>query len=450
MSTDVSQQRLRSSRPASDILAVGFGCTVAIWTVGYLTRLPPLAVPQAVTFVLFLVCLVGAGFAIGRWTDRGVLGTALAGLLAAALNLLILGSLVLDPGGDKVAPRALIWVPGFALAMPLLLLVGRTAGRLCGRASPREVNWTGGLAAAVAGAAALLVLAGGLVTGFQAGMAVEDWPQTKAINMFLYPLARMTGGIYLEHTHRLLGALVGLGSLGLASQLVRLSRREARYRRAAALATAAFVVVVIQGVLGGLRVVDNDVLMAALHGIFGQAVFATILAVAAVLSRTWQSERAADATPSAATDRSIGITLVVLLLGQLTLGSLLRHLNLMLVPHITIAGLVVVLAFIAGVRALALHGGRHAVFRRLGLGVIAAGFGQLVLGIVALLAREKRNGCTLSITEVGSDAVGPATDAVLTTVHQAVGATLLGLSVLLVLWSFRLLRPEDDPAIQEG
>ena len=62
----------------------------------------------------------------------------------------------------------------------------------------------------------LLVVAGGLVTSNEAGLAVVDWPNSFGYNMFLYPLAKMTGGIYYEHAHRLYGSLVGLTTIVLA------------------------------------------------------------------------------------------------------------------------------------------------------------------------------------------------------------------------------------------
>ena len=70
-----------------------------------------------------------------------------------------------------------------------------------------------------------LLAVGGLVTSAEAGLAVVDWPNSFGYNMFLYPLARMTGGVYYEHAHRLLGSLVGLSTLVLALQLQSSERR---------------------------------------------------------------------------------------------------------------------------------------------------------------------------------------------------------------------------------
>ena len=77
----------------------------------------------------------------------------------------------------------------------------------------------------VAAATFILLMAGGLVTSNRAGMAVPDWPATFGSNMFLYPLSKMTGGIYFEHTHRLLGTFVGLAAITLAVFLQIVERR---------------------------------------------------------------------------------------------------------------------------------------------------------------------------------------------------------------------------------
>ena len=62
-----------------------------------------------------------------------------------------------------------------------------------------------------------MIFLGGLVTSHQAGMSVPDWPNSYGYNMFLFPPSRWTGGIFYEHTHRLLGTVVGFCAVVLAS-----------------------------------------------------------------------------------------------------------------------------------------------------------------------------------------------------------------------------------------
>src|SRR6266481_6016971 len=58
-----------------------------------------------------------------------------------------------------------------------------------------------------------LIFMGGLVTSHQAGMSVPDWPNSYGYNMFLFPPHLWIGGILYEHTHRLMGTVVGFCSI---------------------------------------------------------------------------------------------------------------------------------------------------------------------------------------------------------------------------------------------
>src|SRR6266705_6325904 len=55
----------------------------------------------------------------------------------------------------------------------------------------------------------LLICSGGMLTAKNVGLAVPDWPTTFGYNMFLFPISKWVGGILFEHTHRLMGSLVG-------------------------------------------------------------------------------------------------------------------------------------------------------------------------------------------------------------------------------------------------
>ena len=58
---------------------------------------------------------------------------------------------------------------------------------------------------------------GGLVTSYHAGMSVPDWPNSYGYNMFLFPPSQWVGGILYEHTHRLMGTVVGMCAMALAA-----------------------------------------------------------------------------------------------------------------------------------------------------------------------------------------------------------------------------------------
>ena len=111
---------------------------------------------------------------------------------------------------DVWAAEAAIWVPASIVVHALVARLGTVGVR---RVRWSAADWHGVMAAATTSAIVLVVVAGGLVTSTETGLAVPDWPNSYGVNMFLYPLSRMTGGIYFEHAHRLYGSLVGLTAL---------------------------------------------------------------------------------------------------------------------------------------------------------------------------------------------------------------------------------------------
>jgi cytochrome c oxidase assembly protein subunit 15 len=171
------------------------------------------------------------------------------------------------------------------------------------------------LALATLGATCVLILLGGLVTNTGAALAVPDWPSTFGYNMVLFPWSRMVGGILYEHSHRLMGALVGVLTLALA---VNLWREGGRLRRLGLVAVA---VVVGQGVLGGLRVVLLEDTLAIVHGCLAQAFFA-LLAVIALLTAPRGRVPAAPVDPAL---RGMAVLAAALVYVQIVFGALLTH-----------------------------------------------------------------------------------------------------------------------------
>jgi len=139
------------------------------------------------------------------------------------------------------------------------------------------------LAVLTAAATLILIFMGGLVTSHGAGMAVPDWPNSMGYNMFLLPLSMWQGGILYEHTHRLAGSFVGMCTVALAIGVwVVDARRWVKWLAGAMLAG-----VIIQGVLGGLRVIWNDLDLAIVHACVAQAFFGITGLMAAATSRWW-------------------------------------------------------------------------------------------------------------------------------------------------------------------
>ena len=100
-------QSLYGERAAgsSDLLAIGFGTTVAMWAVGYVGHMPLTDVPPVVFVTLMLACLVAGGWVVGSKTRRGIAGGLGLGLIVALLNLMILGSTLRRPIPARSCPR---------------------------------------------------------------------------------------------------------------------------------------------------------------------------------------------------------------------------------------------------------------------------------------------------------------------------------------------------------
>lgn len=93
-----------------------------------------------------------------------------------------------------------------------------------------------------------LIFLGGLVTSHGAGMSVPDWPNSYGYNMFLFPVSEWLGGIFFEHTHRLLGTLVGFFCINLVMQAWGPSQQQ-KFRRLWLIATVGFAILAILSVL---------------------------------------------------------------------------------------------------------------------------------------------------------------------------------------------------------
>ncbi|HVP13309.1 MAG TPA: hypothetical protein VMV94_19200 [Phycisphaerae bacterium] len=447
---------MTAKRSLSDVLAVGFGTTVAMWATAYVCRLPSVSASSRALLFLLLLCLGAGGFVAGRYSHRRCKGAVAACLLASLLNLMILGSLLTGTQPNQLVPSAFWWVPGSLLVSAVIGWLGGAIGSAIPRQSPEEVNWLGVWTKVLTAATLLLLIIGGLVTGYQAGLSVVDWPNSFGYNMFLYPLSRMTGDVYYEHAHRLFGSLVGLTMLSLAIYL-RLNDRRAWLHQ---FAWAALLAVIVQGILGGLRVTGRftfstqaadtapNIALAIVHGTFGQVFFAMTVALAVFTSTAWRrgvGENAEGQVLSAeghanrarlgaspllpgATDRTLSTILVALLIIQLVLGAILRHVSGGLLIHIAIAVVVVFAAMNSALRAWGLYH-QQPTLRRIGRTLALLTGVQVIMGLTAYIVL----GITTGIEP------RPGVQALLTTIHQVTGALVLVCAVMLMLWNYRLL-----------
>jgi heme a synthase len=175
-------------------------------------------------------------------------------------------------------------------------------------------------AAATAAATFLLLGLGGLVTSKGVGMAVPDWPTTYGYNMFVFPFRLWTGGIFYEHTHRLLASFVGLLTTILAVWIwLSEPRRWLRW-----LGVGAFFAVVLQGILGGLRVTQYSNELGVLHGALAQLFFVTVCLIALYGSGAAQRIIALSRSVPRAWRFVIAATTAIVFI-QLGLGAMMRH-----------------------------------------------------------------------------------------------------------------------------
>ena len=230
-----------------------------------------------------------------------------------------------------------------------------------------------------------LIWMGGLVTSHGAGLSVPDWPNSFGYNMFALPwgswIGPYAGGVFYEHTHRLLGTLVGLlavaatcqawgtgrrrglrrwlgrvcvislalalplwgaqqwgligsssaravghaiagfGSLAILAGVIAAPTRRHATGAVAWLITLILLAIIVQGLMGGFRVTETSLVLAKLHAAFGQTIFAGAVGLAVVAS--WRPGQALHRTPIML--RGLCVLLVSLLLFQLGVGVLMRH-----------------------------------------------------------------------------------------------------------------------------
>jgi len=182
----------------------------------------------------------------------------------------------------------------------------------------RPLHW---FAVLTAIATFLLLGLGGLVTSHEAGMSVPDWPTSYGYNMFALPIKFWKGGAFFEHTHRLLASAIGLMTTILMIWLwIADSRKWMRW-----LGVIAFVGVVLQGILGGLRVRWHMDYLGIPHGVIAQSFLILICAIALFTGGVWHriiGQNKLNVPPAL---RSLVLFTTILVFIQLILGATMRH-----------------------------------------------------------------------------------------------------------------------------
>ena len=176
----------------------------------------------------------------------------------------------------------------------------------------------------------LLLYAGAYTTSIQAGMAFLDWPLS---NSSINPDGWLQDeDMRAEHSHRLLGAKLGLLSIALViwTQL-REKRRGIRW-----LAITILAVIILQGLLGGMRVLFDQLntgaasnivaqTFAVLHACGAEITICLLIALATANSRFWLERNAGLKQPVTRATRAWGIIAVATLAIQIIFGAVMRH-----------------------------------------------------------------------------------------------------------------------------
>jgi cytochrome c oxidase assembly protein subunit 15 len=292
----------------------------------------------------------------------------------------------------------------------------------------------------VAVLAFLLIVAGGLVTSNNAGLAVPDWPTSFG---HLFKIPKMIGGVKFEHGHRMIAEFVGLLTISVAVWTWFVDQR--RWMRL--LTIGAVLGVIVQGVIGGIGVkMMLPPWVSSLHAAFGQTMFCTLAAIAVFTGRSWLLEpKEKIARKDARPLLRHSWMLIGFLYLQLILGAAFRHvwtkwgpsgsnhwpankiIHAFLYPHILNALLVTALVLYVSLRTLTRHSSIPHL-RRPASWMLYLLITQLVLGISAYVVRVIQ----------GVNESQPTMSLVVVTVaHLAVGALILALAVVLTIQAYR-------------
>jgi cytochrome c oxidase assembly protein subunit 15 len=285
-----------------------------------------------------------------------------------------------------------------------------------------------------------LLFVGGLVTSREAGLSVPDWPLSYGhVNP---PGWTTTPNVREEHLHRLLGWGLGMQVIALAAWIQAADAR-AWMRR---LGWIALGLVVVQGVLGGLRVVLLQHCMAVIHGALGQGLFCLLVAIALFTSRGWRDAAPPAGSADAARMHRRALLAALAVYLQVIIGAVIRHSRVgHSVPHVAPHAIFALVVAHLAVSAMTLALGRCAGAPGLRVPALLLGAGtvvQFLLGLGTYVANTKG---------VGEYSGRPPFQFWTATAHQAAGAVVLAAAVVLYLRSRRMLAaPGTLPGRPEG
>lgn len=274
----------------------------------------------------------------------------------------------------------------------------------------------------------LLLVAGALVTSNDAALAVPDWPTS--YGTFTPP---MYGGIFYEHSHRLIAGALGILLIVAAVVIWRYEAR--RWLRWFALAAVGGVLA--QAILGGQVVIQLlHYWLPVLHACFAQIMFAAIFCLAVFTSKWWMEDQPVLDDRGGLSIHAIVITNAVVTFLQVFLGAGFRHQDMPIWPHIVGAFVVLgVMIWTAAVLRRRFDSSRELTFGRTLLHSMVGT--QILLGGAAYWSRLVTQGAPQPMPVM----------VVLTVVHTVFGALVFATAMLVVLMCYRLVPRRGTVAV---
>jgi len=312
-----------------------------------------------------------------------------------------------------------------------------------------DSSWPHRVAWVLACGALLVICSGGLVTSYNAGMAVPNRAGPGAGSLFsFYPPGDWLAvwDVFLEHGHRLVGAVVAIVAVGLAVVLwLHDGRRWLRWLGAIAVGA-----VLVEGTLGGLRVLGDEILLAKVHAWIAPLLFALCGALVTVTSPRWLDRAGPKPHPAAQWVQNLAVAGAIGVYLQVVLAAQLRHVSpqgtsdgwfqLWVWLHLIVAGLVAaVLVWLMTLMARRLSD--RPMLVRWGWLLVGLFLLQLVLGVTTWVASYGwprwfvNYFLAIEYTVVAEGRL----QTLATTAQVAIGALNLLAASSLVLWSLRLL-----------
>jgi len=239
--------------------------------------------------------------------------------------------------------------------------------------------------------------------------------------MFLYPWSKMIGNIFYEHSHRLVASMVGVLTIALA--LIFWLREPRAWLRW--LGFGALGLVIVQGVIGGLRVVLLENTLAIVHGATAQAFFALTVCLAVFTSRGWSVPVVAGVSDGGRLGR-LCLATTGLIYAQIVFGAVVRHTGERIDAHVGVAALVALHVILILIRISRYHAQVQRL-KRPALILFALLLVQVVLGGLSYFAKFT------TALRFSMDAI-----VLLTTSHLAVGGLMLAAGIVLTLRAYRL------------